>query len=126
MRVREARILLRAKEWSGAYYLGGYAVECALKACIARQFKRYELPDKNIVEKSYTHSLSALVRVAGLEPTLLTELGTNTSFYINWNVVKDWTVESRYGVVSDKAATDFLKAVTNRQNGILRWVRARW
>ena len=33
-RMREARILLAANEPDGAYYLGGYAVECGLKACI--------------------------------------------------------------------------------------------
>ncbi len=35
-RLREAEALLNAGEWSGAYYLAGYAVECGLKACIAK------------------------------------------------------------------------------------------
>ena len=35
-RMREARILLAANEPDGAYYLGGYAVECGLKACIIK------------------------------------------------------------------------------------------
>jgi hypothetical protein len=32
MRIRESGILLTGAESSGAYYLAGYAVECALKA----------------------------------------------------------------------------------------------
>jgi HEPN domain-containing protein len=35
LRIREARVLLEAGEFPGAYYLAGYAVECALKACVA-------------------------------------------------------------------------------------------
>ena len=35
VRIDEAGVLLAAGRWSGAYYLAGYAVECALKACIA-------------------------------------------------------------------------------------------
>lgn len=31
LRLREAKLLLVAKEWDGAYYLAGYAVEFALK-----------------------------------------------------------------------------------------------
>ena len=46
IRLREARVLLRAKCYDGAYYLAVYAVECALKACIARHTKRFEFPDR--------------------------------------------------------------------------------
>ncbi len=35
-RVNDARALLAAGRWPAAYYLAGYAVECALKACIAK------------------------------------------------------------------------------------------
>lgn len=42
LRIREAQALLRAKEFSGAYYLVGYAVECGLKACIAKGVKKHD------------------------------------------------------------------------------------
>jgi len=38
--------LLRLGLFDGAYYLAGYAVECALKACIAKGTQRFEFPDK--------------------------------------------------------------------------------
>lgn len=37
IRLRESRALLAAGFPEGAYYLAGYAVECALKACIGTQ-----------------------------------------------------------------------------------------
>ncbi|MGC2744663.1 MAG: hypothetical protein WA672_15920 [Candidatus Angelobacter sp.] len=36
LRLAEARLLLDGKSFAGAYYLTGLALECALKACIAR------------------------------------------------------------------------------------------
>jgi HEPN domain-containing protein len=45
-RLTEARALLDAGHPDGAYYLAGYAVECALKACIAKATQRHEFPDK--------------------------------------------------------------------------------
>jgi hypothetical protein len=38
-RISDAKVLLGARHWVGAYYLAGYAVECALKACIAKLMK---------------------------------------------------------------------------------------
>ena len=36
VRAKEAKALLDAGLHEGAFYLAGYAVECALKACIAK------------------------------------------------------------------------------------------
>jgi len=36
IRLTEAKALLRLGHYDGAYYLAGYAAECALKACIAK------------------------------------------------------------------------------------------
>jgi hypothetical protein len=57
----EAKQLLFSGYFSGAYYLGCYAVECGLKACIAKQFKRNGLPDKVLVARVYTPHLEALL-----------------------------------------------------------------
>ena len=35
--------------WDAAYYMIGYCVECALKACIAKQIRRFDFPDKKLV-----------------------------------------------------------------------------
>jgi HEPN domain-containing protein len=65
-RITDAKVLLAARRWSGAYYLAGYAMECALKACIAKLMKSEEFPDKKFAEKCWTHSLTTLLDIAGL------------------------------------------------------------
>jgi HEPN domain-containing protein len=66
MRLDEAKVLLDAGKWAGAYYLAGYAVECALKACVARLMQAEVFPDKDFAVKCYTHNLEALLALAGL------------------------------------------------------------
>src|SRR5450755_5096604 len=67
VRLSEARALLKAGLPDGAYYLAGYAAECALKACIAKETRRYEFPEKKRVSASHTHDLADLVKVAELQ-----------------------------------------------------------
>ncbi len=73
IRLREAHVLLKSRNYSGSYYLAGYVVECALKACIARQTRRFEFPEKKKIQEAYTHNLESLVKLAGLEPALKAE-----------------------------------------------------
>ncbi|HXB21520.1 MAG TPA: hypothetical protein VNV88_09065 [Candidatus Solibacter sp.] len=95
--MQEAGVLVQNRKLQGAYYLAGYAVECALKACIARQTKRYEFPPKvRHVHDVYTHDLDKLLRLAGLDKQLESDIQTNTALAINWAVVKDWDEEKRY------------------------------
>jgi hypothetical protein len=53
-RIREARLLLAGAEFDGCYYLTGYAVEAALKACIAKATRRFEFPDKDRANRVFT------------------------------------------------------------------------
>ncbi|MEA2905782.1 MAG: hypothetical protein QOI12_3169 [Alphaproteobacteria bacterium] len=58
LRLHEAKLLGQGGHPSGAYYLAGYAIECALKARIAAQFREHEIPDKALVNRIYTHDLA--------------------------------------------------------------------
>jgi len=53
-RVTDARTLLSAKRFDAAYYLAGYAVECALNACIAKRTNRHDFRDKDVAREVYT------------------------------------------------------------------------
>ncbi len=119
-------MLLRAHEWSGAYYLCGYAVECGIKACIAKQFQRHQFPDLQTVKDSYTHQFGTLMKAAGLDGAHTSEVRSDPVFEINWAVVKDWKSESRYALKSRDEAKDLYRAVTSRTSGIFPWIRARW
>lgn len=125
VRLRESRVLLRAGEPSGAYYLAGYALECALKACIARQTRRHDFPQLDLARGAYTHDPTVLVRVAGLERSLRAAQ-RDPSFWVNWNIARDWTVDSRYEVHGSEEARDLLSAITAPRHGVLSWVRQHW
>ena len=60
IRKRDALALLSNRQYSGAYYLVGYAAECALKAYIAKSVRRHDFPDRQRVINSYTHDLTKL------------------------------------------------------------------
>lgn len=127
IRVREARILLDSGSFAGAYYLLGYSVECALKACIAKQVKRFDFPDKRTVNDSYVHNLDQLLGVAGLRDTLRNDSVINPALGINWSVVKDWSESSRYTLsVPEQLVRDLHSACTSRSNGVLKWLRKSW
>jgi hypothetical protein len=122
----DARALLAARRWSGAYYLTGYAVECALKACIARQTRRHEFPDARKVNQSYTHDLDHLVRVAGMQPALHLEGARDPVFQRYWLLTKDWSEQSRYRQFSESVARELYLAVSDLEHGVLQWVSRFW
>jgi hypothetical protein len=126
IRVQEARILLEANQYPGAYYLIGYAVECALKACVSKQVKRYDFPDKQFAKDAYTHVLLKLMGLAGLKLDFEKDRKANTKLEDNWQVVKDWNESYRYDLgITIKQAHDLYSACTGR-DGILSWIRKRW
>ena len=126
IRLREAQHLCAGGLWSGAYYLAGYSVECALKACIAKKVQLYDFPDKKTVTDSYSHDLTRLVEVAQLRALLDQTLAANADLQRSWNVVKDWSEQARYEVYAESDARDLLHAVGDGQKGMLQWLEAHW
>jgi hypothetical protein len=125
MRLREARALIRSGNVEGAYYLTGLAVECAVKACIAKNTRRHDFPpDQTALRDIYTHTLTKLIGAAKLQPGLDVETRSNIAFKSKWDVVKDWDVRSRYAV-GGLNARDLYRAVTGK-NGVMQWLRQRW
>lgn len=126
LRLKEAKHLIDNESYDGAYYLCGYSVECALKACIAKNTKKYDFPDKKAVVESFTHELIKLVKIAGLDLKLTDEIDKNVNFKIYWNVIKDWKEDSRYKRNSKFEALDLYSAISNRENGIMTWIKKLW
>lgn len=127
IRVEEAETLLDRGYYSGAYYLLGYAVECALKACVAKGVREYDFPDLRRVRNSHSHDLQQLVKEAGLEAALQNEAQNNPSFAQKWLLTQQWNVESRYqSGVSRENCQDFHAAVTDSGSGVLQWIMMRW
>jgi HEPN domain-containing protein len=124
MRLKDARVLLRGGSGEGAYYLTGLAVECALKACIARNTKRHDFPPSHdAIKDIYTHK-AKLMGAARLQAAFDADIKTNSSLNKNWAVVKDWDVSSRY-LTKGLNARDLYRAVAGK-NGVMQWLRQRW
>ena len=64
LRLKEVQALLGDQYFDGAYYLLGYALEFAFKACIAKQTKEHDFPpDRKAVEAIYKHRPSELLKL---------------------------------------------------------------
>ena len=125
----DAKTLLDAHRWAAAYYLAGYFVECALKACVlARVAGAAEVifEDRKFSERCWTHSLVELVKLAGLEATRLTDTAARPTLGKNWLTVKDWDEKARYEAATYLKAKRLYAAITNIPDGVMPWLKARW
>lgn len=125
-RLAEANTLLDAGLPDGAYYLAGYAVECALKACISRGTQRHDFPDKKTVDASHTHNLKDLIRVAKLEEARLEEVNRDPAFRNHWDTVLQWSEQSRYRRHSADLARTLVAAIGDRSHGVMAWIKRYW
>lgn len=126
-RRREAAALLHAGLFPGAFYLAGYSIECALKACIARRTARFAFPNKRFAQECWTHDLDRLVHLAGAASDLERDAEANVALKLNWIVVQRWSESYRYdAAVTRTQARDLYFACTARHHGLLPWIRRRW
>ena len=126
LRMKEARLLLKANCPEGAYYLAGYADECALKACIAKRTERFELPDLKAAQESWGHDLSKLAKTAALDEKLREAANRDPEFNLNWTLVTKWKPDSRYEKRSLAEAAALIGALEDRTHGIFRWLKRHW
>lgn len=126
-RLEEGRILLANNQWTGAYYLTGLAVECALKACLARAVKEHDYPDKKFVSGMYQHNLQNLLALdAALLANLQADMTLDSKLEANWKTVKDWDDEKRYDIVDEQEAKGLYDAAAEVGAGVMPWIKGRW
>jgi len=126
-RLGDAEALLTARRYSAAYYLAGYAVECALKARIAKQTRRYDFPpDPRTISRIYTHQLDTLVQAADLRRELDAETSNDPQFKEYWTLLAGWSEQARYEVRSRADAVGFVIAGSDDEHGVLQWLRRHW
>ena len=126
-RLEDARVLLTNGRYGAAYYLCGYAVECGIKACIARQIRAGEFPpDRRFSEDLFTHDLTRLLRRANLEIALASEITADPTFDFNWGIVTRWSEGTRYASMSRHEAQQLYDAVFDPDHGVLQWLRRHW
>jgi len=101
-------------------------VECALKACIAKQTRRFDFPDKKTTNASYTHDLGSLANTAKLDAALLQRSSQDQLFRKNWDLVIRWSEESRYRLTDKSDCSAFMDAIMEEQHGVLPWLKLAW
>jgi hypothetical protein len=112
-RLRDAKVLLRAKRFDGAFYLCGYAVEVALKARFCRTLRWSEFPETSKefsgLQWLKTHDLEMLLRLSGIEARV------RAKRLAEWSIVVNWNPEKRYQPIGTSTllqATDMVTAAT--------------
>jgi HEPN domain-containing protein len=126
VRLDDALFLLQAGRSSSAYYLAGYAVELALKACIAKLMQPNVIPDKGFINAIYTHKLDSLLSTAGLRPQFDVDAKADKEFAAYWAIANNWNEESRYEFWDPISAATLLQAVNESDHGVFRWVKKHW
>jgi len=126
LRLREAQALLAAGLPDGAYYLAGYSVECALKACIAKRTQLNDFPEKKLVNDSHTHDLGKLLNLAELKDELNAVIVNDPAMESALDRIQEWSETSRYQRKKAQEATALLKAIEDEEGGLLPWIRLHW
>ncbi|MCV5649534.1 DNA-binding protein, partial [Escherichia coli] len=77
--------------------------------------------NKKVVNDSYTHDLSQLLKIANLHQILIADAKNDVSLEINWSVVKDWSEQFRYdNNISKAMAEQLFDAVGDQNSGVLK------
>lgn len=71
-----------------------------------------------------------LIDIAGLRNELNKRLETSASvgdrFVTHWAVVSEWKVTSRYDAKTEIDAKKLVAAITDKPDGVLRWIQNYW
>lgn len=125
-KLRAAEVLADNKSWSNAYYLAGYSIEFSLKACVAKSMLADAIPDKNLINKIYTHDIKMLLGLASLKAEFNNKKSGDRTFEANWAICCEWSPDARY---KDKSASDttyLLGAISDKTHGVLPWIKNYW
>ncbi len=131
-RLKDAKALLGRKRWAAAYYISGYVIECALKACLLRHLGESDavFGDEKYLRRlseCWTHDLVKLVGLAGLEADFGAARGANSVLEGYWGVAKDWKETARYVESRPEAeARAMFEAVSHNPDGVFKWMQSRW
>jgi HEPN domain-containing protein len=130
-KLEDVKTLLAQGRWAAAYYLCGYVIECSLKACLLRY-----IGESNVIfgEEKYlkrlmecwTHDLTKLFGLAGLEAEFGIARGANSDLDLAWKTVVKWTETSRYEFRTEQQAQELFTAVSDPRNGVFQWIQPYW
>ena len=126
-RLRDAECLIANGHNAGAYYIGGYAIELALKAVVCKKLD-IEMFDKEIVpghiSKAFMiHNLLDLVFLAGLRNDLIKACEKDGFLLDCWSLISNWSEQRRYDLPCNAQTA---KIFVNSLKYVLRWLQLNW
>ena len=83
-------------------------------------------PKPKAIHDYYSHDIEKLVKTAGLTAQRDADAATDSDLQANWEIVKDWTEESRYERKTQAQAQQLIAAITDAAHGVLPWIKRRW
>jgi HEPN domain-containing protein len=131
-RIVDAKAPLDGRRWAFAYYVAGYAVECALKSCLlARMIHTGGVfKDRKYAERCWTHDFGELINLAGLKDELNVLLKSSASsggvFLANWGIVTRWKETSRYEAKTEQEAREIYDSIVGNPEGVMKWLQMHW
>jgi hypothetical protein len=128
LHLQHAKALLDAQLYSGAYYICGYVVECALKACICKGTGPFDFyPHPTEVKKAWSHKFKDLIGLTDVREKIKQDRRADNTLDIYWKVVEGWSSESRYDKrPRQREAEDFFAAVSHPVHGVLACIKRHW
>ena len=129
--LKAAELSFAAGLYENAIYVGGYCIECLLKAKICDHLELDHLFDpifekKEMAKQFKTHDLVTLLYLAGFKKKLLTEQASNLDLSSYWDYLcKNWSEQVRYDIIGCKTRDEaefFLEAINHPLNGVKQWI----
>lgn len=129
--LKVAELSFNAGLYENAIYVGGYCVECLLKAKICDTLEidhlfDYGFEKKEMAKSFKTHDLIILLYLSGLTKKFIAAKASNLDLSMNWDYLcKNWSEQIRYDIVGSKTRTDaetFLNAINHPLNGVKQWI----
>lgn len=124
--LEDAIFMLRANRCSSAYYLAGYSLELALKACIAKLIQPNAIPDKAFINAIYVHKIDSLLGLSGLRPLFDADAKNDPQLAAHWAIANNWSEDSRYAFWDPFTAASLIQAIHDPDHGVFPWVKSHW
>ena len=106
----------------------GYAVECALKACICRRTREFDFYANPADSKdAWSHDFARLIKVADLVDEFAGARQADDQLDINWrSVERNWSPASRYETHDQDEAEQLLVSISDPTHGVLACIKQFW
>lgn len=126
-RLRDAECLIANGNIGGAFYIGGYAIELALKAVVCKKLD-IEMFDKEVVpghiSKAFMiHNLLDLVFLAGLKNDLKRACEKDGFLLDCWSLISNWSEQRRYDLPCNAQTAEIF---VNSLKTVLLWLQLHW